>query len=76
MIEINELVISVPDLTPERGEQLGQDVARRLLDVLPQKYGNRIIDSLDVRLSVGSALDYDQMVNDISAQIRYQLLNQ
>ena len=76
MIEINELVISVPDLTPERGEQLGQDVARRLLDVLPQNYGNRIIDSLDVRLSVGSALDYDQMVNDISAQIRYQLLNQ
>ena len=75
MIEINELVIHIPDVTPERGEQLGQDVAKRLIDVLPQNYGNVTVDSLDVRISVGSELDYDKMVNDISSNIRYQLLN-
>jgi hypothetical protein len=75
MIEINELVISVADLTPERGEQLGQDVAMRLLDELPQSYGTVIIDSLDVRISAGPEWTYDQMINDISSHIRYQLLN-
>ena len=75
MIEINELVINIPDMTQERGEQLGQDVAKRLVDVLPQSHGNVTVDSLDVRISVGSELDYDKMVNDISSNIRYQLLN-
>jgi len=75
MIEIHELMMTLPDMTPEQGERLGQDVAERLLDTLPPNYAGGNIESLDVRLSITSGLDHNQIVSDIAAQIHYQLMN-
>jgi len=75
MIEIRELMMTLPDMTPEQGERLGQDVAERLLDTLPTNYAGGNIESLDIRLSISSGSDHSQLVNDIATQIHYQLMN-
>ena len=75
MIEIRELMMTLPDMTPEQGERLSQDVAERLLDTLPPNYAGGNIESLDVRLSITSGSHHSQIVNDIAAQIHYQLMN-
>jgi len=75
MIEINELVISMPDMSPQQGERLGHDVAIRLMETLPQNCSHRTVDSMNVKLSVPSVSDHDQIVHEIAEQIRFQLLN-
>jgi len=75
MIEIKELMLSVPDMTSQQGERLGVDVAERLFDTLPPKYANGNIEALDIRLTAAQGLDHSQLVNDIASQIHYQLLN-
>jgi hypothetical protein len=75
MIEIRELMMTLPDMTPEQGERLGQDVAERLLDILPTNYAGANIESLDISLSITSESDHSQLVNDITTQIHYQLMN-
>lgn len=75
MIEISELTMSLPDMTPEQGERLGYDVAECLMSTLPPDHWGTHIDSLDIRLTVSSSTDHHQLANEIAAQIRYQLLN-
>jgi hypothetical protein len=75
MIEIKELTLTLPDMTPQQGEKLGLDVAERLLDTLPPNYASGKIDALDIRLTNTQGRDHNQLVNDIASQIHYQLLN-
>ena len=75
MIEINELVMSLPDMTPEEGEKLANDVAVRLVTDLPIGFNCRSIDSLDVRLSVLHTTDHNKLADDIVTNIRYLLSN-
>jgi hypothetical protein len=75
MIEINELTMSLPDMTPEQGERLGYDVAECLANTLPSGDKETHVDSLDIRLTVSSSTDHHQLANEIAAQIRYQLQN-
>lgn len=75
MIEINELIISLPDMSPQQGEQLGHDVATRLMETLPQSYSQRSIDLMNIELTMPSASDHDQIVCEIANQIRFQVLN-
>ena len=60
MIEIKELTLTLPHMTPHQGERLGLDVAQRLLDTLPPKYANGNIDALDIRLTAAKGLDHNQ----------------
>lgn len=75
MIEINEMIMSLPDMTPEQGERLGYDVAERLMKTLPPGDVGTHIASLDIRLTVSASADHGQLADDIAMQIRYQLMN-
>ena len=75
MIEINELIMNVPDMSPQQGEQLGHDVAVRLMETLPQNYSQGSIDSMNIKLTMPLASDHDQIVSEIAEQIRFQVLN-
>jgi hypothetical protein len=75
MIEINEMIMSLPDMTPEQGERLGYDVAECLMNTLPPGNWGSHINSVDIRLTVSASTDHSQLANDIASQIRYQLMN-
>jgi len=75
MIEITELTMSLPDMTPEQGERMGYAVAECLANILPADHERTYVDSLEIRLTVSASTDHQQLANEIAAQIRYQLLN-
>ena len=69
MIEIKEMVLQLPGIDAQQGEQLARLVAKRLADRLPENWQNKSIPQLSIQLDIAHGLSQDQLAERISSAI-------
>jgi hypothetical protein len=73
MIEIQDLVLKVPNISPEEGQQMGTDIAQRVAAALPEGTSDRTIGELNLRLSFAPNMSREAMTTAIANRIIDQL---
>ncbi|MEM1319234.1 MAG: hypothetical protein AAGG75_03205 [Bacteroidota bacterium] len=69
MLEIEQLVLRLPHLSREEGQQISQRIAQRLAQQLPVQPGRRYIDQLNIQLRLSEQWTKDQLVDQITGAI-------
>jgi len=72
MIQIGELVLRIPGIDAERGNTLGNDVAKLVAAGLPSGIANQKIDALNIKMNQS---DFNQAGN-MAATIANQIIDQ
>lgn len=65
MIEIKEILLQLPGVSTQQGEQLARMVAQRLAGRLPGNWPNKSIPELNVQLEMADGLSQDQLAERI-----------
>lgn len=75
MIQIDELVLRIPGLSEEEGQQLARKVGERLADRLPSDAPSGRIDALRISLPQGQVEGLsDEIVDQIIRQLNLATL--
>jgi hypothetical protein len=73
MTQIEEMIIRVPHMGEEEARMLGQEVAQRLNEGLPESATDRYIPALNVQLSLTAGMSAGEMATAISEQLLQKL---
>ncbi len=73
MVQIDQLTIRVPGMGAAEGRRLGEEVARRVADRLPDGAAGRRLEEVHVRLTAPPGADPNQLADRIADQIVRQL---
>ncbi len=69
MIEIEKMILRIPNITPEEGRQGSQQVTQRIADLLPTQNQSHNFKHLDLRIRLSENLSTSQLVEKISSTI-------
>ncbi len=72
-LHIESLNLRVPGLTAEEGRRLGEEVARRLGDGVPERAMPLHLGALDLRLTLPRGLPRDRLAEEIAIAILERL---
>ena len=73
MTQIESLVLRIPGMDEAAGRQIGEDVARRVAEGLPEHGANRHIAELNLQVKLSPDIGRNQMAGIIAEQIIQQL---
>ena len=69
MLEIEQLILRIPNISPEEGRQMSYQIVQRLSEHIPLRSPNRHIEQLDMQIRLSENLSNNQMVDRISTAI-------
>jgi hypothetical protein len=69
ILSINELRLRVPGFSAEQGRSLGDEVAHRIADGLPEQIRPRKLGALDLRVMVPTGTERDRVASLIAEAI-------
>ncbi len=69
MLEIEQLILRIPNVSPEEGRQMSQQIAQQIAAKLPAQNQSRYIENLDLQLRLSQNISNQQMVDQISGAI-------
>ncbi len=73
MMQIDELILRIPEMSVGEARQVGAQVTQSLALQLPENSEERRTETLNIRLSLPSGLSTDQISEVLTAQILRQL---
>ncbi len=74
-LEIEQLILRIPNVSPEEGRQMSQRIVEQLADHLPGRLPNFNVNQMDVRIRVSDSISSDQMVRKITGAILNRISN-
>lgn len=75
MVEIQNMVMQLPGVSAEEGQQLSQAVMQRVSSQLPASMGDRYLPSLDLRVQLPAGTSKGDWAAIISDSIVRQIIN-
>ena len=75
MLEIEQLILRIPNVSPEEGRQMSQQIVERLADQLQGHSKSIQVEQLHLRIRLTDSMSNNQMVNQISGAILNRINN-
>ena len=69
MIEIEQMILRIPNITPEEGRQVSQQITQRIADLLPTQKHSSNIEHLELQIRLSENFSTSQLVEKISSTI-------
>lgn len=69
MIEIEKMILRIPNITPEEGRQVSQQITQRIADLLPTQNQGNNFKHLDLQIRLSENFSTSQLVEKISSTI-------